>query len=170
MINRNPTQQGFALLEALIAMFMTAGVLLGLGMLHLKSMQQSALTTQRTIATIQANDLIDRIWASVCSLDDSSGQLDQSTSGQMYAMEVQWQNRWKVIGNTSTFVQGLTANQKALHDRMNGWNGNLEVEDASKRRYKITIEWENKKAKWYEANPADKEVFIYYFSVPKCEI
>ena len=53
---------------------------------------------------------------------------------------------------------------------MNGWLGSLEIDDATKRRYEITIQWENKKAKWYEANPADKESFIYYFSVPKCEI
>ncbi|MHA3893513.1 type IV pilus modification PilV family protein [Acinetobacter sp. GXMZU3951] len=166
-MNKINAQQGFVLFEALIAMFITAGVLLGLGILHLKSMQQSALTTQRTIATIQANDLIDRMWASVCSLDDSSGQV---STGQINALKVQWQNRWKVTGNSSSFVQGLTNNQKALHSRMNSWSGNLEIESATKRRYKITIQWENKKAKWYETNPGDKESFIYYFSVPKCEI
>ncbi|NKG34578.1 type IV pilus modification PilV family protein [Acinetobacter junii] len=166
-MNKMNSQQGFALFEALIAMFITAGVLLGLGILHLKSMQQSALTTQRTIATIQANDLVDRMWASLCSLDDSSGQV---SSTKITALKVQWQNRWKVTGNNSSFVQGLTSNQKALHGRMNGWSGNLEVENATKRRYKITIEWENKKAKWYAADPAQKETFIYYFSVPKCEV
>ena len=143
-MNKINVQQGFVLFEALIAMFITAGVLLGLGILHLKSVQQSALTTQRTIATIQANDLVDRMWASVCSLDNSSGQV---SSGNINALKVQWQNRWKVTGNTSNFVQGLTANQKALHSRMNGWSGNLEIENATKRRYKITIEWENKKSK-----------------------
>lgn len=162
-MNKMNSQQGFALFEALIAMFITAGVLLGLGILHMKSMQQSALTTQRTIATIQANDLIDRMWASVCSLDDNSGQV---ATGQINAIKVQWQNRWKITG--STFTPSST--QKALHNRMNSWNGNLEIENASKRRYKITIEWENKKAKWYANNPADKETFIYYFSVPKCEV
>lgn len=161
------SQQGFALLEALIAMFITAGVLMGLGILHLKSVQQSALTTQRTIATIQANDLIDRMWASICSLDDSAGQPATVKVGNI---KTQWENRWKVTGNTSDFIGGLTTGQIALHNRMNGWTGDLEIDDASKRRYKITIEWENKKAKWYEANPADKESFIYYFSVPKCEV
>ena len=160
-------QQGFALLEALIAMFITAGVLMGLGILHLKSVQQSALTTQRTIATMQANDLIDRMWASVCSLDDNTGQI---AAGNVSNIKTQWENRWKVTGNTSSFVNGLTTEQIALHNRMNGWSGNLEIDDATKRRYKITIQWENKKAKWYEANPADKESFIYYFSVPKCEV
>ncbi|PJG44849.1 hypothetical protein XA39_01095 [Acinetobacter tandoii] len=169
-MNKINSQKGFVLFEALIAMFITAGVLLGLGILHLKSMQQSALTTQRTIATIQANDLVDRMWASVCSLDNSSGQLDQTSTGQMSAIKNEWQNRWKVTGNNSVFVQGLTANQKALHSRMNGWSGNLEVENADKRRYKITIEWQNSKAKWYAADPAQKETFIYFFSVPKCEI
>lgn len=166
-MNKMNSQKGFALLEALIAMFITAGVLLGLGILHLKSVQQSALTTQRTIATIQANDLIDRMWASVCSLDDSTGQ---PATGKIGNIKTQWENRWKVTGNTSDFIGGLTTEQIALHNRMNGWSGNLEIDDATKRRYKITIEWENKKAKWYEANPADKESFIYYFSVPKCEV
>lgn len=167
-MNKTNSQQGFALLEALIAMFITAGVLLGLGILHIKSVQQSALTTQRTIATIQANDLIDRIWASVCSLDDST--TGQPAATKVNAIKIQWENRWKVAGNTSDFVEGLTTEQIALHNRMNGWSGNLEINNAPKRRYKITIEWENKKAKWYEANPAVKESFIYYFSVPKCEV
>ncbi|MFV5385345.1 type IV pilus modification PilV family protein [Acinetobacter junii] len=163
------TEQGFVLFEALIAMFITAGVLLGLGILHLKSMQQSALTTQRTIATIQANDLIDRMWASVCSLD-TAGALNQETTGPLNAIKVQWQNRWKVTGNTSDFVTGLSNNQKALHSRMNGWVGNLEVVDATKRRYKITIEWQNQKAKWYETDPTTKETFNYFFTVPKCDV
>ena len=160
-------QQGFALLEALIAMFITAGVLLGLGVLHIKSVQQSALTSQRTIASIQANDLIDRMWASVCSLDNSTGQPDTT---KVNAIKTQWENRWKVTGNTSDFVTGLSSNQKALHSRMTAWSGSLTVVDASKRRYQITIEWENSKAKWYEADTATKESFIYHFSVPKCEV
>lgn len=163
---RANSQHGFALLEALIAMFITAGVLLSLGILHIKSMQQSALTTQRTIATLQANDLIDRMWASVCSLDNSTGQLDQATTGTMQAIEAQWKNRWKLTGSSFT----PTSAQKALHSRMTAWSGSLTVVDASKRRYQITIEWENSKAKWYEATPTNKETFNYYFSVPKCEI
>lgn len=161
------SQQGFALLEALIAMFITAGVLLGLGVLHIKSVQQSALTTQRTIASIQANDLIDRMWASVCSLDDSTGQVAE---GNVSNIKTQWENRWKVTENQSSFVNGLTTEEIALHNRMNGWSGNLEIVNATERRYKITIEWENSKAKWYEADPATKESFIYHFSVPKCEV
>lgn len=161
------SQQGFALLEALIAMFITAGVLLGLGVLHIKSVQQSALTTQRTIASIQANDLIDRMWASVCSLDDSTTGLP--TDDTIEPIRDQWQSRWE-IADDNDFVEILTVDQIALHNRMNGWSGNLEIVNAAKRRYKITIEWENKKAKWYEANPADKESFIYHFAVPKCEV
>ena len=107
------------------------------------------------------------MWASVCSLDDSTGQI---AAGNVSNIKTQWENRWKVTGNTSSFVNGLTTEQIALHNRMNGWSGNLEIVNAAKRRYKITIEWENKKAKWYEANPADKESFIYHFSVPKCEV
>lgn len=158
------SQQGFALFEALIAMFLTAGVVLGLGILHLKAMQQSALTSQRTIATIQANDLIDRMWASVCSLDDNAGQ---PAAGQINAIKVQWQNRWKITGSSFT----PSNNQIALHNRMNDWQGNLTIQDAAKRRYEITIQWKNRKAAWYAANPASVvEEFKYNFAVPKCEI
>lgn len=170
-MNKTNSQQGFALLEALIAMFITAGVLLGLGVLHIKSVQQSALTTQRTIATIQANDLIDRMWASVCSLDDGTTGLP--TDDTIKPIREQWEKRWKVENNEeSAFVKGLTADQIALHSRMTGWAGDLKIDDVdpTRRRYEITIKWENKKAKWYEDNPADKESFIYYFSVPKCEV
>src|SRR5690606_41664873 len=90
-----------------------------------------------------------------CSLDDSTGQI---AAGNVGNIKTQWENRWKVTGNTSDFVEGLTTEQIALHNRMNSWLGNLEIDDATKRRYKITIEWENKKAKWYEANPAVKEI------------
>ena len=124
-------------------------------MLHIKSVQQSALTTQRTIASIQANDLIDRMWASVCSLDDSTGQIAE---GNVSNIKTQWENRWKVTGNTSSFVNGLTTEQIALHNRMNGWSGNLEIVNAAKRRYKITIEWENKKRNGMKLTPQIKKV------------
>src|SRR5690606_9581815 len=125
------------------------------------------LKKKRTITTIQANDLIDRMWGSICSLDNSTGQISIENVSNI---KTQWEGRWKVIGNTSDFINGLTSEQLALHNRMGGWSGKLDIVDAAKRRYKITIEWENRKAKWYEANTANKESFIYNFSVPKCEV
>ena len=67
-------QKGFTLLEALIAMLITGGALLGLGVVHLKSVQQSQLTAQRALVNIQANDLIDRLWADRCVINDTTKQ------------------------------------------------------------------------------------------------
>lgn len=166
-MKKKSLEQGFALLEALIAMFITAGVLLALGVLHVKSVQQSALAAQRTIATIQANDLIDRMWASVCSLDDNTGQIANT---RLSNIKSQWEKRWTDNDSENTFIDELSTDQIALHKRMHNWAGNLAIESSAKRRYKITIEWENQKAKWYEVNPANKETFTYYFSIPKCEV
>ena len=145
-------QQGFTLLEALIAMFITASALLGLGVLHLRSVQQTQLATQRTIANIQANDLVDRMWANVCSL-----------STQQNAIFTAWQTRW----NPST-AGTLGTNETAMHQLLKNWNGELTQPDTTNsRRYQVVISWTNTKAAWYESTPASQS-FTYNFSLPTC--
>ncbi|WP_273776730.1 type IV pilus modification PilV family protein [Acinetobacter sp. GSS19] len=151
----NVSQRGFTLLEALIAMFLTAGALLGLGVLHLKSVQQSQLATQRTIANIQANDLIDRMWANLCSL-----------STQKTTVISSWQNDWN-----STTTNGLSTNQKAMHQMMNGWQGTVTEIDTTRQRFQVVISWTNAKAAWYRDTTnttANQQSFSYQFTLPKC--
>lgn len=153
-------QQGFTLLEALIAMFLTAGALLGLGVLHLKSVQQGQLATQRTIANIQANDLIDRMWANRCSL----------TSQQSTVID-DWEEDWNPENANSA------ENQKAMHQMLIGWQGEVtdlsvsDTSDTDKQRYEVVISWNNSKAAWYRNNAdtaAIQQSFSYYFTLPKC--
>ena len=70
-------QAGFSLLEALVALFILSFGLIALASLQLKSLQYSQASFQRNLALLQANDLHERLWASVCSLNE----LDFSTCG-----------------------------------------------------------------------------------------
>lgn len=141
-------QQGFTLLEALIAMFLTAGAILGLGILHIKSAQQSQLAMQRTIANIQANDLVDRIWANRCSLSTQYGGIKSS-----------WQDRWD-----PSKAGTLEENQTAMHQVLHGWTGSITPESYSnQQQYKVVISWVNDKAA-----AGTQQNFTYNFTLPAC--
>lgn len=146
-------QQGFTLLEALIAMFLTAGAILGLGILHIKSVQQSQLAMQRTVANIQANDFIDSMWANRCSLSSK--------------VEKDWTDRWDFTKN------GMAGTgQIALNQLLQDWKGEITPDPAAnQQQYEIVISWTNKKAAWYRADgdtEATRQSFTYNFTLPAC--
>lgn len=143
-------QQGFTLLEALIAMFLTAGSILGLGILQIKSTQQSQLAMQRTIANIQANDLVDRMWANRCSLSTQYGNIKSS-----------WQTRWNPAQAGT-----LDTNQMAMHQILKSWQGTVTQPDTTKQRYEVVISWVNDKAA--AGTAVTQQSFTYNFTLPAC--
>ena len=143
-------QQGFTLLEALIAMFLTAGSILGLGILQIKSTQQSQLAMQRTIANIQANDLVDRMWANRCSLSTQYGNIKSS-----------WQTRWNPAQAGT-----LDTNQMAMHQILKSWLGTVTQPDTTKQRYEVVISWVNDKAT--AGTAVTQQSFTYNFTLPAC--
>lgn len=68
---RNRLDRGFTLIEALVAMLILSVGLLGVAALQVKSMQYSHASFQRSVAVLQANDLVERIWAGICALPDA---------------------------------------------------------------------------------------------------
>lgn len=55
-------QSGFTLLEALIAVLVLSFGLLGVAAMQLKSMQSSHLSYGRSVATVAAQDAVERLW------------------------------------------------------------------------------------------------------------
>ena len=120
-------QKGFTLIEILITMIVISVALLGIGMLQVKALQYSYASYQRSVATIQANDLVERLWAGMCSLPGGvnsissewvtantnslpnwSGTLNYNASGSLplYTITISWQDQ--KIKYTSTDVSQLT--------------------------------------------------------------
>lgn len=60
--------RGFSMIEALVAMVVISVGLLGVAALQAKSLQFTRASYQRSLATLQANDLVERLWAGACAL------------------------------------------------------------------------------------------------------
>ncbi len=65
---RQQTQQGLTLIEVLIALIVLSIGLLSIATLQLRSLQYSQSSFERSIAVMQANDLVERMWAGTCQL------------------------------------------------------------------------------------------------------
>ena len=64
---------GFTLIEILVALVILSIGLLGVAGLQLRSLQTSHSSFERSIATLQARDLVERMWANEGILYDARG-------------------------------------------------------------------------------------------------
>ena len=67
----NIKNSGFTLIEAMIAIAIASIALLGLAAGQMKSLQYAQNSFQYTVALIQANNTIERIWGDICVLQNN---------------------------------------------------------------------------------------------------
>jgi type IV pilus assembly protein PilV len=80
--NSNIKNSGFTLIEAMVAIAIASIALLGLAAGQMKSLQYAQNSFQYTVALIQANNTIERIWGDICVL-----QTTPTTFTQAYMTE-----------------------------------------------------------------------------------
>lgn len=79
------SSQGFTLLEALIAVLVLSLGLLGVAAMQLKAMQSAHVAYQRSVATLAAQDAVERLWVALgegegeCPLADAIDDIDGLT-------------------------------------------------------------------------------------------
>jgi len=78
MSSMRQTQHGFSLIEVLIAMLIAGFALISLGVGQLKSLQYATNSYHYTVALIQANNSIERVWNDICQLQDARQDFDQA--------------------------------------------------------------------------------------------
>lgn len=154
MKNNSPQQQGFALIEVLIAMFIAAGAILALGIFHIKSVQNSQLAMQRTIATIQVNDLIDRVWINRCNSDYVDQVFDD------------WDSHWS---SSDVDHLELEDDQVAIQQLLSNRESSIETIDSDMKKYAVNISWVNGKVSVTD-NDELQQNFNYYFQIPPCSV
>lgn len=133
--------RGFLMIEVMVTMVILAVGLLGAAALQARSMQYAYASAQRTIATIQANDLVERLWANACKLSDSP----EDTVGYI---EEKWRAAWED------------------DERFHGWEGKVEIDSSVSNLpvYDITIEWSDRRIGGVDSSA---QVFLYSASVPR---
>ena len=137
-------ETGFTLLEALIAMLILAIGMLGVAGLQALTLKNSHASFQRSVAVLQANDLVERLWANICDLVDEDGNI---VTADINSIRDLWRDEYD---------SGDLAN----------WNGELAIlsSDGDNPLYfDITISWDDGRM---NAVGADGEEFIYTAVIP----
>lgn len=78
MSRRHLKQQGFSLLEVVIAMIIASIALLGLSSGQLKSLQYADNSYHYTVSLIHANNVVERIWNDLCELQNGTQLYDDA--------------------------------------------------------------------------------------------
>ena len=73
-----PHQQGFTLIEVLVAVVLSSIVLLGLAAGELKSLQYANNSFNYTVSLVQANNVIERTWSNLCALQQGDTAYDNT--------------------------------------------------------------------------------------------
>jgi len=74
----NSHNKGFTLIEVLIALIVSSIALLGLASGQLKSLQYATNSFNYTVSLIQANNVVEKIWADICVLQSGDLAFDQA--------------------------------------------------------------------------------------------
>lgn len=93
--------RGFTLLEALIALLITSLGMLGVAAMHIQAMQNVHLAYQRSIATLAAQDGVERLWL---ALGEGRGRCPDAV-----AVKSAWLDHWSPLDRTSKLPDMRTA-------------------------------------------------------------
>ncbi len=100
------TSSGIVLLEALVALLIFAVGILGLIGLQAASIKQATAAEYRSVATLQANDLISRMWVADRTTSNLTAQFDSASDAAGYA---KWKAEWlQALPGAATYPPTVT--------------------------------------------------------------
>ncbi|WFM72925.1 type IV pilus modification protein PilV [Halomonas sp. CKK8] len=141
-------QQGFTLVEALVALLVLSIGMLGIASLQLRALQGTHSSLQRTVASLAAQDLQERLWSSYSGDPSCPKALDSDQLNQWHAT---WGEHLPMLG-----ADPLDAD-----------------DDADACRFMVTIEWQDRR--FTDGEPIEDDEservhrFDYRFSLPLAE-
>ena len=129
---------GFTLIEVLITVLITSIGLLALAAMQVRALQDSHSSFQRTVAIVQANDLVERLWAGRCA----------GPPNFPAGIYTDWRN------------ENMAVSAPEGTPLIRGWNAGQTLGGAAPN-FIVTIEWDDPRAR-DDNNPS----FTYWFRVP----
>ena len=134
---------GFTLIEILIALLVLSIGLLGLAAVQFQSLQNSHASYERSMATMQTRDLVERLWGGICDLYDADGNIVSGGEKDIFESWVDDHDR----------VDGTFAGQNWFPDLSQDTNTDV---------WTISIEWVGRRAQ----TAARDEEIIHLFRIP----
>ena len=130
---------GFTLIEILIALLVLSIGLLGLAAVQFQSLQNSQASYERSMATMQARDLVERLWAGICDLYDEDGTLVPGVLGEIDEENTTNTTVGEIVDSWVKDHFGDEENPDATFARTaTDWTADL---DTNTNVWRITIEW-----------------------------
>lgn len=114
------TTRGFSLLEVLVTLIVVSIGLLSIAQLQARALQYSYASLQRTVATVQVNDLIERMWTGLCEESTVDGTENGTPIFPDHIL-----TQWRVASGG--------------HDLLPNWSADWD--DSEAPLYRITINW-----------------------------
>ncbi|MDD3017513.1 MAG: type IV pilus modification protein PilV [Comamonas sp.] len=128
MLTQRPGRcDGFSMIEVLVTMVIISVGLLGAAALQVKSMQYAYSSYQHTIATVQANDAVERLWANVCALPTKFSDIEED-----------WKAAWKDDTRLPKWSGDIDDKDSGTYTITIGWYDRFEEEDEEDRQVVIT--------------------------------
>lgn len=126
-------QFGFTLLEVLIAVLVLSLGLLGVAAMQLRALQSSHVSYQRSVATLAAQDAVERLWGAMMIIDPDVGYIICPTGGEVNGddgesgVNGEWRSYWVSAG------------------KLPGLKDEGPISVLSQCVYQVSIEWEDER-------------------------
>lgn len=128
MLTQRPGRcDGFSMIEVLVTMVIISVGLLGTAALQVKSMQYAYSSYQHTIATVQANDAVERLWANVCALPGETSDIQEA-----------WKADWKNDTRLPDW-SGEIKEVSGIYTITISWTDRIEKEDEDEDDRQVVI-------------------------------
>ena len=82
----NSHVHGFTLIEVLVTLVVVSIGMLSIAQLQARALQHSYSSLQRTVAVVQANDLLERMWSGYCSAEFPNTILTDWQTASVHAL------------------------------------------------------------------------------------
>ena len=119
-------QSGFTLIEVLIAMVISSIAILGMMMLQLQSLKYSQSSFERSLVMLQASDLKERTWTSVCDPLNAFSQLTSEWTNQYEDSLHGWEADARILSVSD--INYRVEVEIKWYDRVDGENGKNSLE------------------------------------------
>lgn len=120
---------GFTLIEVLVTLVVISIGMLSIAQLQARALQHSHSSLQRTVAIVQANDLLERMWSGYCSPEFPN------------TIWADWQ-----LASTHELLPGRTDNL--------AWDAT-----ASNPEFTLTISWDDSRSRGDDTRPSFDYIF-----------
>ncbi|MGM0915624.1 MAG: type IV pilus modification protein PilV [Pseudomonadota bacterium] len=140
-------EQGFTLLEVIIAVLVLSVGLLGIAGLQLKALQGAHLAHQRTVASLAAQDARERVWYELAARIESEADTvcpPEEDLTTITAVGSEWHDHWE------PYLPGLVTDA---------------IEPQPDCSFEITVDWTENRFQ----NEGDVSRLTYEFTLPVLE-